>query len=728
MDEIDKILEEATEEEKKEIQEYVKEGMKVYEEQEVKKAKNLLELAKEQKNEKQELQKENLALKKMIKKNKEKKEALACLDETQLGVLQRMINDYNSSEIDINVGECPPNNHPIFSHFYELCNNYPSRRLLIRGISDFIDEKKKEIDFELNKQKKNMDILKKCHIIQENNPIDWEDKLTDEEIFLNKVTNESSIQKKINLLEQKRKGLFKWRMVKNDINSSLIKPDKEIKDQQYYEIMEEYKNVYNFVCNLKLLYNNYKPYVNIPKLSNKFLYSALALELSEHLGLCVEPVTHNFFYSDSKGRLVPYKENRPLLWYVQQNFTFVQQLKKKNKYYSGNIINSKDLFVNVPEFVSTVHYHNDDLIGFNNALFDIKTRNILPLHPYAPVLPLKNTKTELYLDKDENGNVIEIEDNPMKTIFYECFTERDRKAFLAYIGCCLYDKGYTQRQESLFLLSSGGTGKTTLIRAICEIFYSWESQLVTKVSDERFGFSLFADNDIVIIDEIQSAKKDFAEILKNISTGSNMVIEKKNVDTFNLPAKNVPRVIFIGNEFPRALYDASVGEGVFRRVLCITPTKPIQSCGFKWDDLISTASKQWIVQQATLEYINQNLDKEDKSIECVSDAEKKKRLEKCTYPEAYFLKEHFEVSYNDNGTIDHSEVLYYDELRNFISNQINEHLLEKTIKESNEQTFIKTVKEALNIHTDYHTKRDSNGIFFTGIVPKSDLAIEQLNN
>ena len=33
----------------------------------------------------------------------------------------------------------------------------------------------------------------------------------------------------------------------------------------------------------------------------------------------------------------------------------------------------------------------------------------------------------------------EIEDNPMKRIFNECFTEIDRKTLLAYIGCALFD-------------------------------------------------------------------------------------------------------------------------------------------------------------------------------------------------------------------------------------------------------------------------------------------------
>ena len=323
--------------------------------------------------------------------------------------------------------------------------------------------------------------------------------------------------------------------------------------------------------------------------------------------------------------------------------------------------------------------------------------------------------------------MIEIEDNAMKDIFNTCFKPQDKEALLAYIGCCLYDKGYTQRQESIFLLSRGNTGKTTLIRAICEIFYNWESQLVTKLSDERFGFSMFADNDIVIVDEIQSAKKDFAEVLKNLSTGSNMAIEKKGIDTINLPAENVPRVFFIGNEFSKALYLASAGEGVFRRMLCITPIKEIQSCGYNWADLTTQSCKQWLVQQAPLEYIRQGLHLKDKPIQSITDAEKKARLEMCTYPEQFFIKKHFEVIYDDEGYIDNTEILYYDEFHDFVINQINNQLLEKTIQKGNNQTFIKTVKDTLGLRdANYHTKQDEKGVYFTGIAPKTEVAIEYL--
>lgn len=113
----------------------------------------------------------------------------------------------------------------------------------------------------------------------------------------------------------------------------------------------------------------------------------------------------------------------------------------------------------------------------------------------------------------------------------------------------------------------------------------------------------------------------------------------------------------------------------------------------------------------------------------ISDAEKKARLEMCTYPEKFFIKKHFEVAYMEDGGIDHSEKLYYDDFHDFVIAQIDNQLLEKTIQKGNNQTFIKIVKEVFDLYDGgYHTKTDNKGVFFTGIVPKTEEAIDYLSN
>ena len=671
------------------------------------------------------LKEKNKKLNKAYKMLKRSKTELAHLTNEQLGVYRRLLDDYDSTDIKA-IGKFPGESHPIFNHFNELANQYPNRDFLVSSLRKNLDDKKELIDFQINTQRKNIEILHHCAQMQEEYPDTWEDEVDKKEANLFKVTTVDVLEQKIEQLEKDKQEVDKWMRVKNNIIHPPYKTDKKIKNNLYYEIFHEFDRLFDFCTNVGGV-TNYKANIRVSGLSEKHIHSGLALELQKQLGLCSEFYSRNFYYSNGEGRLIPFKEDRNVLGYIQNNTTFVK-LGKSNQYLHGNIIDSDDLFKKIPKYVSKVQYRNGELVGFNNVFYNISEGKIEKLNPQAPILPLKNTKTELYLNTDEDGNIIEIEDNAMKHIFNKCFRKEDKEALLAYIGCCLYDKGYTQRQESVFLLSRGNTGKTTLIRAICEIFYNWESQLVTKLSDERFGFSMFADNDIVIVDEIQSAKKDFAEVLKNVSTGSNMAIEKKGIDTINLPAENVPRIFFIGNEFSKDLYHASAGEGVFRRMLCIIPLMPIQSLGYTWADLTTQSCKQWLVQQATLEYIRQGLHKHDIPITSISDAEKKARLEMCTYPERFFIKGHFEVAYLDDGSIDHSERLYYDEFHDFVIAQIDNQLLEKTIQKGNNQTFIKTVKDVFNLRDGgYHTKIDDKGIFFTGIVPKTEKAIDYLS-
>lgn len=736
MNSIDKILQDADEKgvTKEVIEEYLemeKKNKQLEEElEEEKKKNNSLKVAQSNSRAEQyrksnkNLKERNKKLSKSYEIVKRSKTQLAHLSEEQLGVYERLLDDYNSSEIK-GIGKFPGNDHPIFNHFYELANQYPNRSFLIITLQDIIEEKKKLIDFEINVQRKNIEILEHCAKLQEEYPDTWEDEVDSKEANLFKITTVDVLEQKIEQLKKDKEEVNEWINIKEKIEYPPFKTKKKIKNNLFNEIIHEFDRLFDFCTHVGGV-ATYKANIKVPGLTDKHLHSNLALELQKQLGLCSEKYSRNFFYSNGEGRLVPFKEDRDVLNYIQNNTTFIK-LGKKNNFLHGNIIDADDLFKKVPKYVSKTQYRNDELVGFNNTFYNINTGEVEKLNPQAPILPLKNTKTELYLQNDKGEDII-IEDNAMKTIFNNCFTEQDKKALLAYIGCCLYDKGYTQRQESLFLLSRGNTGKTTFVRAICEIFYNWESQLVTKLSDERFGFSMFADNDIVIVDEIQSAKKDFAEVLKNISTGSNMAIEKKGVDTINLPAKNVPRIIFIGNEFPKNLYYASAGEGVFRRMLCIIPTQRIQDCGFTWDDLTTQSSKQWLVQQATLEYIKQELNKQDKPIAAVSDAEKEARLEMCTYPEHHFIKKHFEMAYLDDGSWDTAERLYYEDFHSFIIEQINNRLLEKTIKEGNSQTFIKTVKECFDlVDKNYHTDSDDKGIFFMGIVPKSNEAIARFS-
>lgn len=656
------------------------------------------------------------------------KQRYADLSVQDLGVLNRLIKDYECS-VDLYSIAFAGEDHPIFNRLIELANKYPNRRFIANAIRDKIDEKKEEIQMSIDTQKGNLALIQECEVIQNDYPYQWEEKIIEDlgERALNlfKGATAEKVQKNIDKLENNKKEVEKWKRLASRIKEKNTKSNVELKNNLYYEILNELERVYELSQNVGHVVD-YKAEIDTGGFSKNDIYSSLARELERQVGLCEDADTHNFYYSNNEGRLVPYQLNRQFLKYINENTTFYKYDKNGNRQFKkGDIINAKALFNEVPDYCNEVQYRNQSLIGFNNCFYNIDTNNTVALNPKVPILPLRNCKTELYLDE-------EIEDNPMKEIFQKCFTEEDRKTLLAYIGCCLYDHGYTQRQESLFLMGKGGTGKTTLTKAICSIFYDVGNQLVSKLkSSNEFGLSVFADNDIIIIDEIQSAHRDFANYLKNISGGGNLPVEKKHHDTIVIPATNVPRMILIGNNFSKPLYQESGNAGINRRILIVIPTQPIQNLGFKWDELVQDSCKQWLVQEATKEYIAQGLHESSKPIgtdkdgaSYISEVQKEERLKMCVYPERFFLERHFEYLQDENGNPIMSETISYDDLFDFVANEIDSHMVESTCKKDASNMFIGEVREALKIPEGHYTKNYNGVLTFTSVRPKTDEAID----
>ena len=501
----------------------------------------------------------NKKIEQMLKKRQSN---LAHLSREELGVYNRMLIDFESMQSTQRI-VFPGANHPIFNRFFELANKYPNRAFIISSLKKNVEQKIELVKFEIKTQEKNIEIIKNCEDFIEQYPDTWEEEVDEKMAYLYRVTSVEEIEEKIEQLEADKLEINKWfTELKDGIIEKPTRTTAKVKNNLYHEIFNEFNRIYDFCAYIGDI-SQYKANIFVNGFTKDELYSNLTRELEKQVGLCEEPYTHNFYYSNGEGRLIPYELNRQFLQYVNENTTFIKTTKKDTQYKSGNIINSKVLFDEVPLYCNKVQYKNPNLIGFNNCFYDIEANEIVKLNPQVPILPLKNTKVELYL-KDEN----EIEFNPLQDIFERCFSEVDKRTILAYIGCALFDKGYTQRQEFLFIMGRGGTGKSTFTKAICSIFYNVGHQLVSKFKDSNeFGLSVFADSDVVIVDEIQTAPREFASKLKEISSTDDLPVEKKHFDTISVPAENVPRVFLIGNNFSKKLYEESDGQGIKRRML-----------------------------------------------------------------------------------------------------------------------------------------------------------------
>lgn len=648
---------------------------------------------------------------------------LSHLSREELGVYNRMLTDFESMQSNQKI-VFPGANHPIFNRFFELANKYPNRDFIVTSLRQKVDEKIDLIKFEIKTQRHNIDLIHKCEEMIDKYPDTWEEEVDKKMAYLYRVTTVDDIEKKIEQLTKDIDEVDKWfTCLKKKISDKPSRTTAKVKNNLYYEIFNEFDRVYDFCIHVGGV-AQYKANIVVDSFDKPELYSSLTRELEKQVGLCEEPYTHNFYYSNGEGRLIPYELNRQFLQYINENTTFIKYDGKKTKYKSGNIINSKVLFTEVPLYCNKIQYKNQNLVGFNNCFYDIENNEVIKLNPQVPIMPLKNTKVELYLKEDNK-----IESNPMEEIFRKCFTPEDAKIILAYLGCALFDKGYTQRQESLFIMGRGGTGKSTFTKAICSIFYNVGHQLVSKFKDSNeFGLSVFADSDVVIIDEIQFAPKNFTQRIKEISSTDDLPVEKKHFDTISIPAANVPRMFLIGNNFSKKLYEESDNEGINRRFLIIIPIRPIQSLGYQWKDLIQPSCQQWLVQSAIEEYKAQGLDKKAIPIgkDVITDAQKSARLEMCTYPEQFFIKKHFEIAYIGDETIDNNEMIKYSDMFAFIKRCIDKNMVESTCKESASNMFIGEVNTALKLE-NHRTKTINGEYHFTGIVPKSEEAIAYFN-
>ena len=613
---------------------------------------------------------------------------------------------------------CPEKDHIIFDNFYKMTNEYENTTYVKSTIINRFNDKKFKIKKEIEKLQEDIDFYnqktQEKESCEKRGDISWtpskEDKKRYDSIDIQEnYAKMDELKKELNIIKQ-----WKTLILGKNSNIKNVSGYEKINNPLFDRIVHEFFNIYNLISNIKPA-NQFKATILVPSFRISEMLPLLAQELDSQIGLCSERNTKEFYYNDGQGRFIPYELDYDLYNSIISGTKFV---KADGKFREGLFVSIKDLFEKIPQWIKTTRVKNQNLVGFRNCFYNIKDRKIEKLQIKIPLLPLRNTKTELYLDEELSGGA-------MERIFNECFSEEDREALLAYIGCCLYDKGYTQRQESIFFLSKGELGKTTFIKAICEIFYSCQSQIVTKLSDEKFGLSMFGDSDCIIIDEIQGANEDFVEILKTISTGADLAVEKKNKDTINIPAETVPRCWFIGNQFPKKVYDASAGEGVLRRILTIIPKASIKDLGYKWQDLVTDECKRWIVQQATKTYIKLGLDKNAEPIPSISQQEKIRRIEKCTFPERCSIKEHFEIQYDDMGDLDvTSNYLSIKEVHNFIYNDIRDNMIESTIAQDNHQTFIMEIKEALELPKEYHTTKYAGSYYAHGIIPKSEKAKE----
>ena len=289
-------------------------------------------------------------------------------------------------------------------------------------------------------------------------------------------------------------------------------------------------------------------------------------KLEKHFGLIKNPKNNVYYISDGQGKYIPFDEQSSMnytfkLW--RDKFYTIAPTKdgglKKSK-----MVWTKDTFYKLaPQHCTQEAEAEPYVIGFKNCFLNKQTSRIYELDYRFPRLPSKQLNTSFVYSKALDGGALQ-------AIFEQCFDEETQEIILQYFGRAIFERGYTESQDILFCLGAGGIGKTTFFTALSEIFYTVASlnaeQFDTK---NNFAFSQLPQADFLMMDELQSANASFIDKVKQFSAGSNQIpIEQKNKNVFNLPADYIPRLICLGNNMPKEIYDKFTGHGTIRR-FCI---------------------------------------------------------------------------------------------------------------------------------------------------------------
>lgn len=692
----------------------------------------------------------NKELEKENKRLKKEKDSLKCETEyyKQNAHISIIENSFDNKDI-------PPLTHYVFDQLWELINNYPDTNYVKESLKKWIKEYKDNIltgyekkiyenwwniivpaqvrmEYRLQVTKIDLDIPYHRETCREviNEFLNTKNKYN--KIKYNVLNNwfknpkeTERIYEAISLKQNFTKEWEKEVIDKIDTSDSIDYGNNQ-NETEINKIINEMEKCFNFVTNTAS-FNEFKvicEYIEHGAGGKDATISLITKALEKKLYLSYDNGTGKCYISNGHGGFQEFNEtnNNNIFKNIKKGcYQMPKDVFDPLKAKPIRWISRETLFEKVPLFIEQSITPNKNLIGFDNGFIEIKKvtnpNNIeisIPDSKY-PRLPLRQIKT-MYLNE-------EIPDNAMKDIFEQCFTEKDRKIILCYLGFCIYEQGFIDHQELLYIMGLNSIGKTSLIKIITSIFERVQSVDANKISNERqFGLSQFAYADVVIIDELTNASADFNEKMKLIASGMDLPFEEKFKQNSAIPAEYVPRIWLSGNRYEQDLYNSAVGGGVTRRILPIIPIKSFLELDYSKEDWQKEECKEWLVQQATKEYFDLILNNDGNIIgegKLITLDEIDERLKKLTYPERVMLREHFELVITDYG-LDENKYVYSIDLFEFINEEMKKKMLEPSIK-NNMQGWTTEIQEAFDYHDDL-TKQINGKIAIIGISPITDEA------
>ena len=321
------------------------------------------------------------------------------------------------------------------------------------------------------------------------------------------------------------------------------------------------KEIYTLIKSAIKHVNNIPPYIHRTNKNDKVQYNVSTQLLAQF----IKDNAHYFLVKDNAN------EKTMIYWYTNGVYKIINEdiLKGHIKSYIQNyditlykssIVNEvyKDLITDL-NFISQDELNdNENYINFENGIYDIKSRNLIPHNP--------NIITTIQIPCNWNSNAIDAP-NFISYLDYLTNNSEDKKTLLLqFIGVCISNiKGY-RLKKALFLVGDGNTGKSQF-KSLIEKILGKDNYASIDLSEleERFGTSMIYNKRLAGSSDMSFATIKELKQFKKITGGDSIFTEFKGQQGFNQIYKGL--LLFCCNKLPK--FSGDNGKWVYDRIIVI---------------------------------------------------------------------------------------------------------------------------------------------------------------
>ena len=278
-----------------------------------------------------------------------------------------------------------------------------------------------------------------------------------------------------------------------------------------------------------------------------------------------------------------------------------------------------------------------NVVHFNNCLFDMNTLECLNNKGKNPIYCL--TKVPY------NYTTVTARDPLIKKFLYSSFEQDTDKirGVLEIIGYLLTDGNIKER--AFFFTGIAGSGKSTLGNIISALIDNRVGIINTGDLNNTHHTSNLLGKKLCMIEEPEKNKK-FNDFLKSMVGQSDLTVNPKGKQEITIPQIEKPIVCMFSNKLPFKV----MNKALLQKIVLITFNKSFRRTDEQIENLHSKIvndrkSMEWLIYHSLLCY-KDLVDGKREFYWSKNEEETEEAIDKYGDPIAYFLENHFKISYD----------------------------------------------------------------------------------